>query len=80
MPSSSALAAAKGVAKVETVSAANGTSQLRAFPKNGAVIATDVASLIREKAIVVDEIYVERGKLDDVFRQITTPEQDAGHA
>ncbi len=44
------------------------------------MIATDVASLIREKAIVVDEIYVERGKLDDVFRQITTPEQDAGHA
>ena len=74
-----ALAAGRGVAKVETVSAANGTSQLRAFPKNGAVIATDVASLIRDKSIVVDEIYVERGKLDDVFRLITTPEQDAGH-
>jgi ABC-2 type transport system ATP-binding protein len=75
-----ALGAAKGIDKVETVSAANGVSQLRAIPKNGAVIATDVASLIREKAIVVEEIYVERGKLDDVFRQITTTDQDAGHA
>jgi len=75
-----ALESSKGISKVETVSAANGQSQLRALPKNGAVIATDVASLIREKAIVVDEIYVERGKLDDVFRQITTPEQDADHA
>ena len=75
-----ALESSKGISKVETVSAANGQSQLRALPKNGAVIATDVASLIREKSIVVDEIYVERGKLDDVFRQITTPEQDADHA
>jgi ABC-2 type transport system ATP-binding protein len=75
-----ALESANGISKVETVSAANGQSQLRALPKNGAVIATDVASLIRDKSIVVDEIYVERGKLDDVFRQITTPDQDAGHA
>jgi ABC-2 type transport system ATP-binding protein len=75
-----ALESSKDISKVETVSAVNGQSQLRALPKNGAVIATDVASLIREKAIVIDEIYVERGKLDDVFRQITTPDQDAGHA
>jgi ABC-2 type transport system ATP-binding protein len=75
-----ALGGFKGIDKIETVSAANGTSQLRALPKNGAVIATDVASLIREKSIVIEEIYVERGKLDDVFRQLTTPEQDAGHA
>ena len=75
-----ALEASKAISRVETISAANGQSQLRALPKNGAVIATDVASLIREKAIVIDEIYVERGKLDDVFRQITTSEQDAGHA
>jgi ABC-2 type transport system ATP-binding protein len=75
-----ALESSKAISKVETISAANGQSQLRALPKNGAVIATDVASLIREKSIVVDEIYVERGKLDDVFRQITTPDQDADHA
>ena len=79
-----ALAGARGIANVETLSAANGQSQLRAFPKdgprNGGAIATDVASLMREQAIVVEEMYVERGKLDDVFRQITTPDQDAGHA
>jgi ABC-2 type transport system ATP-binding protein len=70
----------KGIDKLETVSALNGKSQLRAVPKNGAVIATDIASLMREKSIVVEEIYVERGKLDDVFRQITTPEQDTRNA
>jgi gliding motility-associated transport system ATP-binding protein len=75
-----ALGAAPGIAKVETMGAVNGVAQLRAIPKNGAVIATDVASLIREKSIQVEEIFVERGKLDDVFRQITTSDRDAGHA
>ena len=55
---------------------ANGQRQLRAIPKNGAGIVTDVASVIRQKALVVDEIFVERGKLDDVFRQITSSDLD----
>ena len=42
------------------------------MPKNGAGIVTDVASAIRQKSLVVEEIFVERGKLDDVFRQITS--------
>jgi ABC-2 type transport system ATP-binding protein len=67
-----ALAAIAGIDKVETVGAANGQMQLRAIPKNGAGIVTDVASVIRQKALTVDEIFVERGKLDDVFRQITS--------
>jgi ABC-2 type transport system ATP-binding protein len=67
-----ALVAIAGIDKVETVGAANGQMQLRAIPKNGAGIVTDVASVIRQKALTVDEIFVERGKLDDVFRQITS--------
>ena len=71
-----ALAAVAGVGSVETVSASGGHLLLRAIPKNGAGIVTDVASAIRQKALVVEEIFVERGKLDDVFRQITSSDLD----
>jgi ABC-2 type transport system ATP-binding protein len=50
------------------------------MPRNGTAIATDVAALLREKSIPVEEMFVERGKLDDVFRQITTSDVGAGHA
>jgi ABC-2 type transport system ATP-binding protein len=75
-----ALSALAGVEKVETVAAANGQLHLRAIPKNGAGIVTDVASAIRQKSLAVDEIFVERGKLDDVFRQITTSDLDKPNA
>jgi ABC-2 type transport system ATP-binding protein len=71
-----ALAAIAGIDKVETVGATNGQMQLRAIPKNGAGIVGDVASVIRQKALSVDEIFVERGTLDDVFRQTTTSDLD----
>jgi ABC-2 type transport system ATP-binding protein len=72
-----ALSAVSGVKEVETVGGApNGQLQLRAIPKNGVGIVTDVASAIRQKALAVDEIFVERGKLDDVFRQITSSDLD----
>ena len=75
-----AVAAIAGVDKVETVGAENGKIRLRAVPKNGAGIVTDVASVIRQKALTVDEIFVERGNLDDVFRQITTSDLDNRNA
>jgi len=75
-----ALAAIAGVEAVQTVAAANGQLHLRAIPRNGAGIVTDVASVIRQKALVVEEIFVERGKLDDVFRQITSSDLDNRHA
>jgi ABC-2 type transport system ATP-binding protein len=76
-----ALSAVAGVKEVETVGGApGGQLQLRAIPKNGAGIVTDVASAIRQKALAVDEIFVERGKLDDVFRQITSSDLDDRHA
>jgi ABC-2 type transport system ATP-binding protein len=76
----SALAALSAIEKVETLGAANGRMQLRAVPRNGAGIVTDVASAIRQNSLIVDEIYVERGKLDDVFRQITTSDLDKPNA
>jgi ABC-2 type transport system ATP-binding protein len=66
-----ALAAASGIARVETVRLVNGHAELRAVPANGAAIAGPVAAALRDKGVQVDEISVERGKLDDVFRDIT---------
>ena len=66
-----------GVARVETLGVSDGEANLRALPSNGAAIAGDVASLLREKGVAVNELFIERGKLDDVFREITTSEEEA---
>jgi ABC-2 type transport system ATP-binding protein len=76
----STLSRHKEVARVVTIAKANGHTQLRAIPRDGKTIAADVASLLRDKALPIDEIFIERGKLDDVFREITTSEQEADHA
>ena len=56
------------VYRIETV---NGTGVLRLIPKDGAVIVEKVSLLMREKGFKVDEIFVERGHLDEVFRDLT---------
>jgi ABC-2 type transport system ATP-binding protein len=76
----SALSAFSGLSAVETVSSANGSVQLRAVPKNGGAVAADLAAFIRQKSIEVDEFFVERGNLDDVFREITTSDDGGARA
>ena len=56
------------VHRIETV---NGTGVLRLIPKDGAVIVEKVSLLMRDKGFKVDEIFVERGHLDEVFRDLT---------
>ena len=68
----SALRGLANVGGVEEVARANGHVQLRALSTGHKEIVADVASALRERAISVDQIYVERGRLDDVFREITT--------
>jgi ABC-2 type transport system ATP-binding protein len=74
------LATVAGVGSVDTVNGADGHLLLRAIPRNGAGIVTDVATAIRQKSLVVEEIFVERGKLDDVFRQITSSDLEKTNA
>ena len=40
-------------------------------PKSDKPVVDAVGAALREKGVAVDEIHVERGRLDDVFRQIT---------
>ena len=70
-----AIGSAMGVARVETIAGVNGHTHLRAVPTSGANIAATVAAVLRDKGLEVDELMVERGRLEDVFRQITTSDR-----
>jgi ABC-2 type transport system ATP-binding protein len=60
------------VGDVETLGKVNGHIHIRALPRTGTLAASDVAALLRAQQIPIDELYVERGRLDEVFREITT--------
>ncbi len=66
-----ALEALDGVAATEPAPAEGDRVALTAIPANGAWIADKVAGLVRDKGWQADEMRVERGRLDDVFRDIT---------
>jgi ABC-2 type transport system ATP-binding protein len=65
------LAALPGVAGVQMLPGAEGQLRLRVLPASGRVIADVVARHARERGWPLDELSVERGALDDVFREIT---------
>ena len=75
-----ALSEFSAIAKVETLGTANGKVRLRALPSASAPIPSELASLIRSRLIEAEEVHVERGNLDDVFRQITTSDAGTTHA
>ena len=58
-----------GVAAVELDGAPD---RLTAFPANGATILRDVNTLVADKGWKLDELRLEAGRLDEVFRNITT--------
>jgi ABC-2 type transport system ATP-binding protein len=60
-----------GVAGVETLATSNGVVDLLVRPANGRSITAEVGAALRSSHIDVDELYTERGRLDDVFRGIT---------
>jgi ABC-2 type transport system ATP-binding protein len=68
------------VAKVEPIAKSNGSVRLRAVPDEGELIAADIANLVKKRRISIQEMIVERGRLDDVFRQITTSDTGGENA
>jgi ABC-2 type transport system ATP-binding protein len=57
------------VARVEVIKAIPNT--IRVFPKNGKAILTKVSGIAREKNWEFQQIHVEHGRLDEVFRRVT---------
>jgi len=51
--------------------------RITVFPKPGARILEPVETLLREQGLEVSEIQLERGRLDEVFRHITTSGEDS---
>jgi ABC-2 type transport system ATP-binding protein len=60
------------VAGVAEVTLDEQDQRLTAFPKKGASIFDPIAQLLREKKVPVSELALERGRLDEVFRSITS--------
>ena len=56
---------------VETAAETGGLARIRVFPKNKGSIAADIGQLVRARDLPVREMVVEKGTLDDVFRDIT---------
>jgi ABC-2 type transport system ATP-binding protein len=72
----SALRRLPGVVAVEPVEDDEG-SALMVFPRDGRSIITEITDLVRTAGWPVAALRVERGRLDDVFRAITLPDQQA---
>ena len=67
-----AISALTGVAAVEIES-----RRLIALPAGAADILDDVRVLVRQKGVSVQDIRLERGRLEDVFRAVTTGKADS---
>jgi ABC-2 type transport system ATP-binding protein len=67
------------VAGVETIEDGDGEALL-VFPRGGEDIVADVADLARAHRWQLTLLRVEHGRLDDVFREITTPPADLAAA
>jgi len=71
-----ALSGLPGVESVESADpgASDGLVRLVAYAKDGQSIVSTVNRAVRERDWKVEELYVEQGRLDDVFRAMTTGE------
>lgn len=66
-----AIAALDPVREVQVNGPVDGTAELLVLPRNGIDIAPEVVALLRGDGVAVQELAVERGRLDDVFRELT---------
>jgi ABC-2 type transport system ATP-binding protein len=73
-----ALRRVNNVARVDVTSGPDGRTHVIAFPRGGASVIGDISTLARERNWVLDEISVETGRLDEVFRTITAEAGSAG--
>ena len=69
------LAALPGVASVDPIRDAEGDG-LMVFARGGRPVVAEIADLARSRGWSITGLRVERGRLDDVFREITTAQPD----
>jgi len=67
-----------GVAAVELADSSDGQLRLTVFPASGASVLAAVGGHLRQRGWQVDELHLEQGRLDEVFRAITATRETAG--
>ena len=67
-----------GVATVEVGTADDGLVRLTVFPVVGGSVLATVGNHLRQRGWQVDELHLEQGRLDDVFRSITATRESVG--
>ncbi|MDX1513303.1 MAG: ATP-binding cassette domain-containing protein [Gammaproteobacteria bacterium] len=60
-----------GVESVRLIGRENGIARLEVYPRENESLAAPVSELARERGWAVEELIVERGRLDEVFREVT---------
>ncbi len=75
---SAVIGALNGVNEVVVEKGDGGRFNVTAFPEKGQIIADRISAEIRSRGWRTAETRVERGRLDDVFREITVDEQSRG--
>ncbi len=78
MSAPNAVAVKEGLARVEGVASVEIDPQdgrITAFPRGGQSIWERINSFVRDQQVAVSEIQLERGRLDEVFRQITMAQE-----
>jgi ABC-2 type transport system ATP-binding protein len=74
------IAAVDGVSSIERREAGDGAVSFVAFSAGGRPIATKIGEATRALGVEVDEMRVEQGHLDEVFRALTTGDEAAPRA
>ncbi len=77
-PARKALGSLANVASVEDLDPAGGRACIRVSPKDGRPLAGNLAAVLAEKGIAFHELYVEQGRLDEVFYNMTHGETTEG--
>ncbi|MEE9544280.1 MAG: ATP-binding cassette domain-containing protein, partial [Rhodospirillales bacterium] len=72
------IAALNSVEGVDILDGLEDRARLRVLPKHGRPIVIEISGLIRAKNLPVRELHVEKGSLDEVFRDITRASEGMG--
>lgn len=67
-----------GVASVEIIAQGKDVAELMIFPKKSKSIVNQLQPLMRDQQFMVEEVRVDGGRLDEVFRTLTDTDKKAG--
>lgn len=73
-----ALGGIADIDRIEIGDEVGDTAHVVVMSKDGATIIETVNARMKDRSIATEQLYVERGRLEDVFRQLTGNEQGAG--